>query len=179
MSQQAGPKALAASARPADAERVKDDSVDAAGTGAGEHGLIELDRATSLELLAGLDVGRVAWADADRVMVFPLNFALDGEDILVCTPSREILAAVARHPVLTFQGDEFEPGVRTGWTVLVSGPAEEIVAPAEVERVMGLLSLWRDQHDEAPFRVLRIRAEQVSGRRLVQHPGAIESVYIA
>ena len=140
-----------------------------------EPALVELDRATSLRLLSVLDVGRLAWADGDRVMVFPLNFALDGEDILVRTPSPVILAAAAAHRVLTFQGDDFEPGIRAGWTVLVSGPAEEIVDPAEVERVQGLVTPWRS---DGPFRVLRIRAEQVAGRRLALHPGAIESVYI-
>ncbi len=54
---------------------------DSEGLAAGaEHGLIELDRDTSLGLPAGLDVGRIAWA----------------ED-------------AASRSTLTFQGDEFEP----------------------------------------------------------------------
>jgi uncharacterized protein len=154
---------------------VDDDSGILAETGPGDHGLIELDRETSLRLLGGLDVGRVAWTDGDRVMVFPLNFALDGEDILVRTPSAAILAAATASPALTFQGDDLEPGVRTGWTVLVSGPAEEITDPAQVQRARGLVTPWRD---DGPFRVLRIRVERVAGRRLELRPGAIDSVYI-
>lgn len=139
------------------------------------HGLVELDRETSLRLLSGLDLGRVAWADGDRVMVFPLNFVLDGADILARTPSAAIFAAAASHPVLSFQGDEFEPGVRTGWTVLISGPAEEIVDAAEVERVRALVKTWRR---DGTFRVLRIHADEVTGRRLLLRPGSIKSVHV-
>ncbi len=149
-------------------------AVDAAADG-GEPGLIELDRRTCLDLLAGVDVGRVAWPDGDRVMVFPLNFALDGDEVVVRTRSSELLAAAATHRVLTFQGDEFEPGVRSGWTVLLSGPAEEVTEPADVTRLQGIVAPWRD---DGPFRILRIRSERITGRRLRLHPGSIGSVYV-
>ncbi len=139
------------------------------------HGLIELDRETSLGLLAGIDVGRVAWADGDRVMVFPLNFAVEGEYIYAQTTSETILAAAATHAILTFHGDDFEPGVRTGWSVLVSGPAEEVEPGDEADRVRTLVTPWRRN---GPFRVLRIRIDEVSGRRLMLRPGSIESVYV-
>ena len=143
--------------------------------GVEEDGLTDLDRETCLGLLAGLDVGRVAWIEGERVMVFPLNCAVDGDAIVVRTFSSTILAAAARLPELTFQGDEFEPAVHAGWTVLVSGPAAEVVEPAEVERAQKLVEPWRD---DGPFRVLRIHAERVIGRRLELRPGAIDSVYI-
>lgn len=139
------------------------------------HGLIELDRATSLELLAGIDVGRVAWSDGERAMVFPLNFVLDGDDILALTTSEAIMAAAKRQPALTFQGDDFEPSVRTGWTVLVSGPAEEVEPGDEADRVRALVRPWRRN---GPFRVLRIHIVEVSGRRLLLRPGSIKSQYI-
>ncbi len=139
------------------------------------HGLIELDRETSLALLAGIEVGRIAWSDGGRVMVFPLNFVLEGDSIFVRTPSEAILAAARTHPTLTFQGDDFEPGVRTGWTVLVSGPAEEVEPGAEADRVGELVKPWRGN---GSLRVLRIRVETVSGRRLLLRPGSIGSLYI-
>jgi nitroimidazol reductase NimA-like FMN-containing flavoprotein (pyridoxamine 5'-phosphate oxidase superfamily) len=139
------------------------------------HGLVELDRETSLALLAGLDVGRLAWADGDRVMVFPLNFVLDGEDILAQTRSEAIFAAAAAHPRLTFQGDEAESGLRTGWTVMVTGAAEEVMEDADAARARTLVKPWRK---DGPFRVLRIHAEDVIGRRLLLRPGKIEEVYI-
>jgi hypothetical protein len=108
-------------------------------------------------------------------MVFPLNFALDGDDVVVRTRSSDILAAAATRKVLTFQGDEFEPGVRSGWTVLLSGPAEEVTEPAELMRMHEIVSPWRA---DGPFRLLRIHSERVTGRRLRLHPGSIASVYI-
>jgi uncharacterized protein len=179
MSRRAGPKALDPGSPTTDAERVKEGSdlssltgTDGPVTGA----LTELDRDTSLQLLAGLEVGRVAWAEGDRVMVFPLNFVLEDGWILAQTPSDTIFEAAAQHAVLTFQGDEIEPGVHTGWTVLISGPAEEVVKPAEVARVRELVKPWRIG---AHFRVLRIRVDQIAGRRLRLRPGSIERVYLA
>lgn len=139
------------------------------------HGLVELDRETSLALLAGIDVGRLAWAEGDRVMVFPLNFVLDGDDILAQTRSEAIFAAASTHPRLTFQGDEAESGVRTGWTVMVTGAAEELLDDAAVARAKRLVKPWRKN---GSLRVLRVHAEEVVGRRLLLRPGKIDAVYI-
>jgi hypothetical protein len=62
-----------------------------------------------------------------------------------------------------------------GWTVLVSGPAEEVQPGEEANRVRALVKPWRRN---GPFRVLRLRVEEVAGRRLLLRPGQIESLYI-
>jgi uncharacterized protein len=134
-----------------------------------------LDRATCLALISSLDVGRLAWAEEDRVMVFPLNFALDGDDIIFRTPSRSLCDAVASGTCLTFQADDVEPALRSGWTVVASGPASEVTDPVERERLSRLVSPWRRMDD---LHVIRLTISWVTGRRLPAHAGGIASIYL-
>lgn len=141
--------------------------------------LDELDRPTCLQLLASADVGRLAWSAGGRVLVFPLNFALiqdgEGDAVIVRTTSAEIRRAVEAGTPLTFQADDFEPAVHTGWTVLASATATEITDPIELARLRPRVATWRDV---AELRLLRLRLGQVAGRRLQVRPGHIETLYI-
>lgn len=134
-----------------------------------------LDRATCLALISSLDVGRLAWVEDEQVMVFPLNFALDGDDIIFRTPSRSLCDAVASGTCLTFQGDDVEPALRSGWTVVASGPASEVTDPDERERLSRLVSPWRRADD---LHVIRLTISSATGRRLPEHAGSIASIYL-
>lgn len=137
--------------------------------------LEDLDRATCLNLLSTLDVGRLAWAEDERVMVFPLNFALVGSDIIFRTPSRSLCDAVASRTCLTFQGDAVEPGLRSGWTVVASGPANEVTDLIEREQLSHLVTPWRQADD---LHVIRLTITSVAGRRLPERAGSITNVYL-
>lgn len=145
------------------------------GANSPDDSLEEMDHDTCLEWLASLDIGRIAWAEGGRVMVFPLNFAFDGDDIVIRTASETVIKAVASSHHVTFQGDDIETAVRVGWTVVVSGPAEEVTDPAEVARLTLLVQPWRGAED---LRVLRIHVHHVAGRRLRVRPGSVEGVYL-
>jgi nitroimidazol reductase NimA-like FMN-containing flavoprotein (pyridoxamine 5'-phosphate oxidase superfamily) len=131
----------------------------------GEHPqLVELDRTECLGLLGRLQVGRMVFTDQTMPMVHPVNFSLDGDDVIVRTSGGGKLAAAVSRGTIAFEADELDPDTCTGWSVVVVGHAEivndidELVALAEpADRP------W------APGRtahVIRIRAERVTGRRL-------------
>jgi nitroimidazol reductase NimA-like FMN-containing flavoprotein (pyridoxamine 5'-phosphate oxidase superfamily) len=131
----------------------------------GEHPqLVELDRTECLGLLGRLQVGRMVFTDQTMPMVHPVNFSLDGGDVIVRTSGGGKLAAAVSRGMIAFEADELDPDTCTGWSVVVVGHAEivndidELVALAEpADRP------W------APGRtahVIRIRAERVTGRRL-------------
>jgi nitroimidazol reductase NimA-like FMN-containing flavoprotein (pyridoxamine 5'-phosphate oxidase superfamily) len=133
--------------------------------------LVELDRAECLRLLGGLRVGRMVFTDHAVPMVHPVNFALDGEDVIVRTSGGGKLAAAVAHGTVAFEADEFDADTCSGWSVVVVGRAEivngidELVALADPAR-----RPW------APGRtahVVRIRPEQVTGRRL--GPAVVET----
>jgi hypothetical protein len=146
-----------------------------AGETNGSPDLEQLDRTACLELLATVSVGRVAWSDSDQILVFPLNFALDDLDVVFATSSRSILAEVASRGTLSFQADDYEPAIGTGWTVLVSGPANIVTEPEETNRLRQLVTPWRSADD---LGLVRLRCERIAGRRLPEHPAVIESLYL-
>jgi hypothetical protein len=122
--------------------------------------IARLDEADCYILLRGRTLGRVAVKLAEDLVILPVYYAVLDDDIVFRTaPGTKLDAAVLRTKV-AFEVD----GASPGWSVLVRGHAEEIRAPEEQQRARHVLgSDWpageRDQ-------LMRIRAEQVTGRRL-------------
>ncbi|WP_067461199.1 pyridoxamine 5'-phosphate oxidase family protein [Actinomadura macra] len=131
-----------------------------------------LDETTCLDLVRGVPVGRIAWAESDgRVSVLPVNFALDGNAIVFSTAEGAKLNAVREGRLLTFEADEFEPALRTAWSVLITGTAEIVTDPEEIRRLRALsLAPWT----RAPENLLvRLTPRTVTGRRIPLHPGGV------
>ena len=135
-----------------------------------------LDSAACLDLLGTLDVGRCAWVAEDgRVVVLPVNFAIEEGDIVFRSAAGAKLAAARAGQRFSFEGDDVEPALRTGWSVLVTGRASEVGDPVEAARLAQLVHPWSRDHRP---NVVRLHAEQISGRRLRLHPGGTRVVYI-
>lgn len=113
-----------------------------------------------------LGVGRVAFTvDDGGLLILPFNYRLDGDDVVLRTGEGQLLGAVHAGRWLAFEVDTVDPAWQDGWSVLVQGVAEEIVDPAELERVQRLpLRAW------APGRKshwLRLPTGHISGRRIL------------
>lgn len=133
---------------------------------ADEGSLDDIDAEECWHLLATQPVGRVAIIVGHYPLVFPVNFAVDGHDILYRTGVGAKLYSVHRSNV-TFEVDEIDPFHRTGWSVMVKGVAQEL----EIERN-------REAASQAEFggatpwapgqrgHLIRIVPDQVSGRRI-------------
>ncbi|MFB9836907.1 pyridoxamine 5'-phosphate oxidase family protein [Actinoallomurus acaciae] len=127
-----------------------------------------LGRDTCLSLLCSVDVGRVAWATDDgEVTVVPVNFTLAGEDIVFGTAAGGKLDAVRSGRMISFEADDLEPALRSGWSVLAVGRAE---ITAETEPA----GLWPVPWDRRPKPYLiRLHPERVSGYRLLPRGGGV------
>jgi nitroimidazol reductase NimA-like FMN-containing flavoprotein (pyridoxamine 5'-phosphate oxidase superfamily) len=126
--------------------------------------LVELNKQECLELLAAVPVGRVIFTDRAMPAAQPVNYLLDGEEILFRTANGSKLAAATRHAVVGFQVDEIDPRTRTGWSVLGVGEANEVVHPGRLAELAELLSdPWVDDHDG---HTISISLQIISGRRL-------------
>jgi nitroimidazol reductase NimA-like FMN-containing flavoprotein (pyridoxamine 5'-phosphate oxidase superfamily) len=136
-----------------------------------------LDRASSLALLRTVGLGRVAWAEeSGRVVVEPVNFAIDGDDVVFRTGEGEKLDAIRRGRNFSFEADQVEPALRVGWSVLMQGAAEIVTEPERLRRLAdSTVSPW-DESAPKPYFIC-IRAEHVSGRRLPLHPGGVTFVH--
>jgi uncharacterized protein len=129
-------------------------------------GLEELDREQCLDLLARAPLGRLGVVVAGRPLVFPVNFTLDGDAVVLRTDEGTKLHGARNGPV-AFECDGIDSEYHTGWSVLVLGDAEEVRHPNEVARLERLpVGPWC-----AAARPiwLRIRPTTITGRRIPPH----------
>jgi len=131
-----------------------------------------LDRQTCFELLRTVVIGRVAWVAEDRhAVVLPVNFVVDDDGVVFRTSEGGKLDAVREGHRLSFEADDVEPALHVGWSVLITGVAE-IVSEAEQVRRLEDLDVAPWEPSPKPFFV-RVRASEVTGRRLPLHPGGV------
>ncbi len=131
-------------------------------------GLEVLDFDECLRLVGGSTLGRLAVVIDSRPLVFPVNFALDGGTVVLRTDEGTKLFA-ARAGFVAFECDDIDRVYHTGWSVIITGRAEEVHDVAEQRRLERLpLGPWC----RVPKPVwLRIRPHTVTGRR-IPPPGA-------
>jgi len=128
-----------------------------------------LDREQCLGLLQTVRVGRLVFTEDALPAVQPVNFGIWRDDVVIRVAGGAKLAAAARNFVVAFEADELDPDLRTGWSVTVVGHAQRITDVDELVAVAGtFVQPWVDGRRD---HFVRIRAEQVTGRRLCQ-PGA-------
>ncbi|MFA1542687.1 pyridoxamine 5'-phosphate oxidase family protein [Actinomadura monticuli] len=134
--------------------------------------LQELDLATCLALVRQVAVGRIAWAGEDgTVTVLPVNFVLDGEAPVFSTAPGAKLDAIRGGRPLTFEADDLEPALRTAWSVLITGHAEIVTDPGEIERLRQLpLTPWIRSPKDV---LIRLAPRHISGRRIPLHAGGV------
>ncbi len=93
-------------------------------------------------------IGRVVFTASALPAVQPVNYLLDGEEIVFRTRNGSKLAAAARNAVVGFRADEFDVATRTGCCVLGIGHAYEVRDP---DRLTGLAATltdpWVPAHD--------------------------------
>jgi hypothetical protein len=130
------------------------------------NGLVILDREACLKRLGRTGIGRVALSVAARPEIFPVNYAMWGDDIVFRTTAGTKLAAGVSHAVVAFEIDQLDRMAHAGWSVLVTGPCREITDPAELA-VTDRLPLARWARGGGSEFTMCIRSEMVTGRSLV------------
>jgi nitroimidazol reductase NimA-like FMN-containing flavoprotein (pyridoxamine 5'-phosphate oxidase superfamily) len=129
--------------------------------------LLTLSREESLALLATAWIGRVILTANAMPTALPVNFAVDDEGGIVFRSAEGMKLAAARSgTVVAFEADQFDPQLKMGWSVLVTGVARQIVDSGELARAQGLnIPAWVDAGADQQY--ARIEPGVVSGRRLV------------
>ncbi|WP_435770853.1 pyridoxamine 5'-phosphate oxidase family protein [Nocardioides sp. SYSU DS0651] len=119
--------------------------------------LVELGEEECWALVRTRAVGRVAWQGGQGITVLPLNFAVEGTDVLLRTTPYSLLARDGMDGEVAFQVDDVDAEQHTGWSVLMHGvcrreqrPGAEPTPWVTGPRVLGL----------------RIAVRSISGRRL-------------
>jgi uncharacterized protein len=114
-------------------------------------------------LLASVPVGRIGFVAGGEVVMLPVSFLLDGQDVVFTTGAGSKLSAAEVGHYVGFEADAYDPATGAGWSVMVSGLAEVVAAADEAARLDRLgLRPWGAAADRV---WVRIRPAAVSGRR--------------
>ena len=115
-------------------------------------------------LLATVPVGRLVYSDRALPFVTPVNFILDGTDVVIRAGRRSPLATHTPGNVVAFEEDEINAVDRSGWSVVVTGRVQLIDDADEVARLDAWhLQTWQPALSD---RYLRLRPEMISGQQL-------------
>lgn len=129
--------------------------------------LTVLDHVECLRLLESHYVGRIGLSVAALPAIVPVNYAVDGDQIVICSAPGAKLEAARHGLVACLEIDDFDPFDHAGWSVLVTGKLTEVTDPSEISRFGPLpLTPWVPM---AERHFLVLSTELVTGRRL-RHP---------
>jgi nitroimidazol reductase NimA-like FMN-containing flavoprotein (pyridoxamine 5'-phosphate oxidase superfamily) len=123
-------------------------------------GLEIIDPAECDILLRGRTLGRVGVKLADELVILPVFYAVVDDDIVFRTDPGTKLDAAVLGTKVSFEVDATAPG----WSVLVVGHAREVTDPVEQQHAR--TRLGHDWPEGERDRIVAIRAEKVTGRRL-------------
>jgi nitroimidazol reductase NimA-like FMN-containing flavoprotein (pyridoxamine 5'-phosphate oxidase superfamily) len=116
-------------------------------------------------LLGSVPVGRIGFLTGGEVVILPVNFLVDGQDVVFRTAAGSKLSSVDVGRYVGFEADSYDAAAGTGWSIVVNGLAEVIDSEEEAARLDTLgLSSWGVG---ASGRVwVRIRPSSITGRRI-------------
>jgi nitroimidazol reductase NimA-like FMN-containing flavoprotein (pyridoxamine 5'-phosphate oxidase superfamily) len=132
-------------------------------------GIEMLEREECLALLAQDVIGRLAVLSGVGPVIFPVNYALDGDAIVFRTAPGTKLDAGPRAPA-SFEIDSFDRETKSGWSVVVVGRLEEATPfdAAVLERVQSLpVEPWAE--GDTPHWI-RLVPTRITGRRVDHQP---------
>lgn len=117
-----------------------------------------------LELLRSADIGRLAvQLPEGGVDIFPVNFAVDRDTVLVRTAAGTKLDSIENEPTVAFEVDHFDWYDRSAWSVVVKGSASVVKQHNELFELFNVeLDAWHPARK--PF-FLRLVPTSTTGRR--------------
>ena len=129
------------------------------------HILAELSSEECWHHLRSGVIGRLAVNNGNQPDVFPVNYVVDTDRIVIQTAEGTKLAAAMASGNVAFEIDQIDEASRTGWSVVVHGIANEPKALASLMRDQELdLRPWAGA--EGKHRFIEIVPTRLHGRRL-------------
>lgn len=131
--------------------------------------IVPLDEQACLERLGQSTLGRVSLSLDALPEIFPVQYALLGRDPVFRTMPGHKLITAADGQVLSMGIDDWDPDRQIGWRVVVTGPAQRLLEPHDLEAAGALpLKPWTADSDW----FVRISASLLRGNE-IRDPGAV------
>jgi uncharacterized protein len=135
-----------------------------------EMGLEILHLGDCFRLLGSATLGRIGFISGGEVLVLPVIFLVDGQDVVFRAKAGSKLASVEVGQYATFEADSFDTSAGTGWSVVVRGLAE-VQPETECARLDTLgMKAWGGPPEERAW--VRIRPASITGRQIAQAGGS-------
>jgi nitroimidazol reductase NimA-like FMN-containing flavoprotein (pyridoxamine 5'-phosphate oxidase superfamily) len=128
------------------------------------HEVSELTTDECLLLLRSRRIGRVALRAEVGLRIFPISYAMHGDDIVFRTVPYGVIASSPYGAEVAFEVDELDEETQSGWSVLAVGSCRRVEVADEIR-------LLREHFDPEPWLegrrnlYFRIAWEELSGRR--------------
>ena len=127
-------------------------------------GLEILHLADCFRLLESVPVGRIGFLARGEVVILPVNFLVDGQDVLFRTGTGSKLSCLEIGHYVGFEADHYDAATHSGWSVVANGLAEIVEDDEETSRLDALgLAPWGAADDQT---WIRIRPTSITGRRI-------------
>jgi nitroimidazol reductase NimA-like FMN-containing flavoprotein (pyridoxamine 5'-phosphate oxidase superfamily) len=118
-----------------------------------------------LSRLRSAPVGRLAFVHDGGPVVLPVNHRVDGTTIVFRTTWGSKLQVARAAGAAAFEVDDFDPGTRTGWSVLVRGTVSAVYEAHDIERYQALgVPAWTGIDSDSVWAALR--PDEITGREI-------------
>jgi nitroimidazol reductase NimA-like FMN-containing flavoprotein (pyridoxamine 5'-phosphate oxidase superfamily) len=87
--------------------------------------IVELTEDRCWELLARKKIGRLAVSITNHPDIFPVNYRIRDQTIVIRTAEGQKLAAAILGTAVAFEVDALDEDTETGWSIVVKGTADE------------------------------------------------------
>ena len=126
-----------------------------------------LSRDECLHLLREVPVGRVGVTIGALPAIFPVNFRMRDEDVILFGAMANSRLALSTHDaIVAFQVDAFDAATKKGWTVLGVGRSTRLEDDeARTAEVGGLPEPWTV--GEAAEHLMQLKLRDVSGHEII------------
>lgn len=125
--------------------------------------VINLSDEESWAMLGSQEIGRLGTAVADEPEIFPVNFVVDGSDIVFRTAEGSKLLELTVNNRVAFEVDNWD--AKGGWSVLVRGTARALEGADEIAAAEQLpLKPWVPTLKKI---YVRVTPKVISGRRFL------------
>lgn len=129
------------------------------------NGATILSEAQCWERLKGTSLGRIAVAVANRPDIFPINYGVLDETIVLRTTEGSKLASVAINDAIAFEIDGRDEDTNLAWSVVLHGSAEIVEHDETIDRIEAMA--WFPWNEAPKNRFIQITATSLSGRAFV------------
>lgn len=125
-----------------------------------------LDAEQCWEVLARTPFGRLATAVGDEIDIFPVNFVVTAQTLMLRTAPGSKLFALTVNPKVAFEVDEYDESRAA--SVVVKGTAERVESQDEIDAADRLpLTPWIPT---LKYRWVRVTPTSLTGRRFARAP---------